>query len=148
MGDGTRWGAIKDMNREEISQLAAKVTDGTATDAELALYNRVCAGFYGSEAAVPGEEYAGKKLSQQLQRYIQPAHSPKMTWMRWAAAAVVLAVVAGAWYGFSRKDDAERPVAVAAVPVVYDANPAGDIATLTLADGSVVSLDSALDWMT
>lgn len=130
------------MNRDEISQLAAKVTDGTATDEELALYNRVCAGFYAPEAQAPGEAQAGKRLAQQLRQHIKPA--PKMIWMRWAAAAVVLGMVAGTWYGFSRNDRTDALTPVAEVPVAPDANPAGDIATLTLADGSIVSLDSAL----
>lgn len=132
------------MNRDEISQLAAKVTDGTATDEELALYNQVCAGFYASEAVAPGEERAGERLSRQLRGHIKPVRTLKMNWMRWAAAAVVLAAIAGTWYGFLRKDATERTAPVVEIPVVHDANPAGDIATLTLADGSIVALDSAL----
>ncbi|GGN12654.1 iron dicitrate transporter FecR [Dyadobacter beijingensis] len=59
-------------------------------------------------------------------------------WVRYAAAAAMLALVAGLW--IMRKSASERPVAVASVQT-GDVAPGGNKALLTLADGQGIELD-------
>lgn len=56
----------------------------------------------------------------------------------WAAAAILILLVSGTWFFVSRPQQQE-----VAATVVYDKAPGTDKALLTLADGSVVALDSA-----
>jgi len=69
-----------------------------------------------------------------------PVHRISRRWMGWAAAAVVLAAVAGITLLTSR----EHPVPVAvSQPEKYDAAPGKKAAVLTLANGQQIALDSA-----
>lgn len=55
----------------------------------------------------------------------------------WAAAAILLLVVSGTWFFASRSQRQKT-----AITAAYDKAPGADKALLTLADGSVVALDS------
>lgn len=70
---------------------------------------------------------------QPATRPIAHIHPLRRYW--WAAAAVVLLAASGTWVLLQRKPVQE-------IAAVYDKAPGTDKAVLTLADGSVVSLDS------
>ena len=61
--------------------------------------------------------------------------------LRWSAAAALIGIVV-TWYLVPTKKAAIPPPAVA---IKHDRPPGGDVATLTLADGSKITLDSAVN---
>jgi transmembrane sensor len=65
-----------------------------------------------------------------------------LTWMRAAAAAVILFAVAGAAYFFTNKKQEQTGTVASTTHYKNDVLPGGNKATLTLADGSVIVLDS------
>lgn len=68
--------------------------------------------------------------------------SPKLTWMKAAAAAIII-IVAG-WVIYASLDKKTSPQQVVAVKNLHhDIAPGGDRAILTLSDGSTIILDSA-----
>jgi len=70
------------------------------------------------------------------------AGSTKTYWWRYVIAASVLALTAGVTLWSLRHPKSETP-AVAKAPVVNDVQPGGNKATLTLADGRTIDLDSS-----
>jgi len=69
-------------------------------------------------------------------------HRPN--WLRYAVAASLLVAVAGITYLFRYSHTGSPAVVVAPAPPA-DVQPGGNKATLTLADGHVINLDSAAD---
>jgi ferric-dicitrate binding protein FerR (iron transport regulator) len=70
-----------------------------------------------------------------------PMHYPRRTrrWSRYAAAVILLLAGMGTWWALHRSPTTPVPHTVAA----HDLAPGGNKATLTLADGSHITLDSA-----
>ncbi|REA63035.1 iron dicitrate transport regulator FecR [Dyadobacter luteus] len=66
----------------------------------------------------------------------------KWYWWRYAAAAILILFGLGALYKFNDKDIIQQKTA-AAKEIPNDVEPGGNRATLTLADGSTILLDSA-----
>lgn len=76
-------------------------------------------------------------IQQRLDQEITPVHTIRPRRYRWAAAAAILAVVAGAYLW------SQRPVKHQAEPtLIANAVPGSNKAVLTLSDGSKVTLDS------
>jgi transmembrane sensor len=75
-----------------------------------------------------------------------PASKPRgFHWGRLIAAASALAVTAGITLWSLKQHKADSNNAVVAAPAVTDVQPGGDKATLTLADGRTIDLDSTAD---
>jgi ferric-dicitrate binding protein FerR (iron transport regulator) len=103
------------------------------------------------EAAPADSEVAGVDWDAMYNRIMEAENKPvpvisifRRSITRWIAAAVILFVVTSAAWFFivGRKQD--QP-AVAMAPVSNDIAPGGFKARLTLADGSVITLDSSKD---
>jgi transmembrane sensor len=78
--------------------------------------------------------------------FVVPMERPtRPNWLRYAVAASVLVAVAGITYLFRFNHAAAPAVVVVAPPTPADVQPGGNKATLTLADGKVIDLDSAAD---
>lgn len=82
-----------------------------------------------------------KKKQSPLQT-VHRVHFLKTAWFRYAAAAVVLFIIGAGVYYNSRPHD---PIAEQLPPatIMPDIAPGGNIATLTLSDGSTIALDTA-----
>lgn len=81
-------------------------------------------------------------------RELSDAERPRRTSVRplyrWSAAAsVLLLLTAGSYLLVRHQNHPVPPVSSLPSPVSHDASPGGNKATLTLADGTVISLDSA-----
>lgn len=63
--------------------------------------------------------------------------------LRWSAAAAIVLLLAAGEYAYLRLQKHRDPTADIPSKTVHDAAPGGNRATLTLGDGSVISLDSA-----
>jgi ferric-dicitrate binding protein FerR (iron transport regulator) len=140
-----------------ITLLIDKYTSGTATPAE----EEELASLLEEPS---GDQAARDYLIQQLQQMpLLPEHDEarwqairdaihrmdkedtpvkkRMPLIRWAAAAVLIGGIV-AWYlNKQKKADRTEP----AIAVQYDRPPGGNVALLTLADGSTIALDSTHD---
>ncbi|HEY4148183.1 MAG TPA: FecR domain-containing protein [Chitinophagaceae bacterium] len=141
------------MDKTSLPILADKVAKGTATEAELILYNQ----YYNQlqlqadpawnenemGAQQETEELLLRRISHSLGFEGTPKRIPlyRRTWLY--AAAIVLAMLTGTLFFLTNKDRSGGQVA-RNTPDVPDAPvPGGNKATLTLADGSTVLLDNA-----
>lgn len=126
------------MNHQRIEELAGKLLAGTATEAEQqelhAWYDSM-----GTSGEIPaGREALRSRMLAQVQRRTRPA---RHIWRMAAAAAVFAAIGASAWF-LLRQPRADSAPAITSI-YGADALPGGDKATLTLADGTVIELDTA-----
>ncbi|WP_343746204.1 FecR domain-containing protein [Chitinophaga sp.] len=138
------------MDKNELAMLSAKYLAGTASEEEvgrlLQWYNAYDAQELTAYVTVEGEETEERlkdRMYLRLQAATQPPERRRALYMQgWpgkVAAAVLVLVMAGGGYYLFNKVRQPAPVAGAAsLPV----RPGSDKATLTLADGSVVNLDS------
>ncbi|MHA4739114.1 FecR family protein [Dyadobacter sp. MSC1_007] len=69
----------------------------------------------------------------------KPAGQVRPLWLRYAAAAAILLVVAGLWTEWNRSG--KEPAVVEASEKGVDMQPGGDKALLTLSDGAAIELD-------
>ncbi|HEY0677852.1 MAG TPA: FecR domain-containing protein, partial [Chitinophagaceae bacterium] len=86
------------------------------------------------------------KMAADAETSVVPMHSRVRRMFRIAAAAVIIMIVAGSIYYFLNSNE-PKPVA-GKEPVeqkITDVAPAGNRATLTLADGSAILLDSVMN---
>ena len=138
-----------------IHYLFDRYTTGSCSDAEKQEYLQL----------VQQEEYAGQLQALILQQLEQPApgvvlpeeaadsmlraitgtpvigkRRKEKRWLGWAAAAAVLIALAGSWFWLQGSRRQVQPVMLAAQ---QDIKAGSNKASLTLADGSVVSLDNA-----
>ena len=134
------------MTREEIIQLAEKVSSGLASENEIALYNKVFNSFQSGS-----EEWDEQDLGNR-EAIIEEIHEgivakTKVVRMkrfnrRWlAVASVAVLLVAGAAYLLIDREPPQRP----AVLITADKDipaPAVNKAVLTLANGQTILLDS------
>lgn len=126
------------MDHQRIQELAGKLLAGTATEAEQqelhAWYDRS-----GTPGDLPGDAQAVR--SRILAQVAQRTRPVRRIWpKRLAAAALLAGVCAAGWYAWKAP---QRPGATVASAYGADALPGGNKATLTLADGSVIELDTA-----
>jgi transmembrane sensor len=86
-------------------------------------------------------------LDKQQRSTVQPVHRVhflKTAWFRYAAAAVVIFALGGGIYYYGSRSQ-QQPIAAEPATVMPDIAPGGNIATLTLSDGSTIALDTAAD---
>lgn len=125
------------MEREELAILSKKYLAGEASEEEtsrlLAWYNSYNEEELTAVIADDTEDALQQRMHQRLMSAtVKPSRVYHTRW--WAAAAVILLVLAlGGLYYLPQK-----PKAIITAGIV----PGGDKATLTLADGTVVNLDS------
>ncbi|GAA4446642.1 DUF4974 domain-containing protein [Ravibacter arvi] len=139
-------------NRRELLLLFRKYLNGEATPDE----QRFVEAWYDSfdqvsenaaDAAIPDEQLLEKRLEQQIRQKINERESPTL-WQTLrrtllsgkVAAAMLLLMLAGAWYYLSKP---RKPQPEALPIALQDLSPGGDRAILTLSDGRQITLDSA-----
>lgn len=76
---------------------------------------------------------------------IRAAKTIRAHWWRYVIAASVLTITTGVTLWTLRQPKPETPIAKAATPLTNDVQPGGNKATLTLADGRTIDLDSTAD---
>jgi ferric-dicitrate binding protein FerR (iron transport regulator) len=133
------------LSADEVRRLAGKYLDGSATREEINLlhqwYDSVNAGekelIMSDEPEAAFRDHSWKELTQQIaaEKPRRILMSPRM---KWAAAAVLLAAIAGGYYM-----QHTRQPAVIHPPLADVQSPAGTKAVLTLANGEQIELDSA-----
>lgn len=138
------------MQKEEIIRIATKVSEGTATSAEMAAYiyhlDHVATKYPDWENLdAASSEQIGQEMRSYIREEIQAlkpitlkiSHS---IWLRIAVAASILMVAfAGFWiYQVQQRNYEQRFLA-------NDLNPGKNTATLTLADGRKISLSDQAD---
>lgn len=128
------------MDQDHLHKLAQKFLEGTATDIEKAQLHE----WYDSTAAgteIPEDE---ESLRLRMQQQITQRITGKTSWYKRvaAAAAILLLVSAGIYFLRTTKP---APLANDVQHYKHDVEPGGNRATLTLGDGSVIELDSALN---
>ncbi|MBO9573259.1 MAG: FecR family protein, partial [Chitinophagaceae bacterium] len=88
-------------------------------------------------AVNPGAE---EEINEPTIKRVHPVHFLKTAWFRYAAAVIILFGVGTYLWTITRTTPANT---VAVKPIPIDVMPGGQRATLTLADGSTIVLDSA-----
>ncbi|RPE13519.1 DUF4974 domain-containing protein [Chitinophaga lutea] len=130
------------MRKEEFIALSAKISDGSATEQEIALYNayydELMKNNHPDAAAYPDDRVLLDRIHASIDERKGKVR-PMGRWIK-VAAAVVLVASLGGWL-LSNRQTAKQP-AVQAVKV-QDAPPGGNKAYLTLADGSKIAVDDA-----
>jgi hypothetical protein len=137
------------MNKEEFSELARKISDGTATDAEISRYNTWFNTYAQNESGEWNESESGKKtekeeqLFQSILQRIQPkqARIVPLIYKITAAASIILGIAAASIY-FIQKQHA--PTQQTANLIKNDIAPGHNQATLTLANGQKIILTKGL----
>lgn len=136
------------MEREEFRNLVEKIADGSASDAEIALYNR-----YYNEYQSAGESWSvedmgdqaviKQKLKQRIDKKIKPVAIVPL-WRRYsriAVAAVALLTLSTGLYLYVNKSFLKSSADL----VQQDIAPGGNKAILTLGDGKTINLSDARD---
>ncbi|MGN7823271.1 FecR family protein [Chitinophaga sp. 22536] len=138
------------MDKNELAMLSAKYLAGTASEEEvgrlLQWYNAYDAQELTAYVTVEGEETEERlkdRMYLRLQAATQPPERRRVLYMQgWpgkvAAAVLVLVMAGGGYYLFNKVRQPANVAGAVSLPV----RPGSDKATLTLADGSVVNLDS------
>jgi len=142
------------MNKQSFLQLVNKVISGKATEEELRLFNEYYNHFQ-KTGEVKSESDAGKlsetekilfhRISQSIGFSKSPARVIPLyrkTWVR-AAAAVILAT--GIFFLMQQNNHPKQLTANQTHPDNSNIAPGGNKAILTLSNGSVIELDSAVN---
>jgi transmembrane sensor len=141
---------------QDLAELIQKYQSGTASPEELSRLHEWYRSFDDSQAVVSsGEELDEQQLGERIKArlavtigndYQEPVTAKRSRLKPLAIGAVILLLLTSGLYlllsSRSNNRDNPQPVAVEAVPT-NDIDPGGNKAVLTLADGSVILLDSA-----
>lgn len=133
------------MDQEKLQQLLAKISDGTASDEEIAWYHRYCVAAeqaaMASRTNVPDEEATRAEMYRQIRRRIDG----KKIWFpvryRYVAAAALTGVLAATVFLYRPATHKHQPAVVATVTQNIPAG--GNKAVLTLANGKEIVLSDA-----
>lgn len=127
------------MNEAEFIKLAGKISDGTASDEEIARYNL----YFDRIVAAEGEVHVPEDTGRQIRKGIDGRLSGrrrKRPVAAWLAAAALLGIIALGWMLYDGgKKVPSSPIAA----VAEDKAPGGNRAVLRLANGREISLDDA-----
>jgi transmembrane sensor len=133
------------MSNEEFIALAAKVAEGKASTAELALYNAGYDSFQHQQigGALPSNigELEKKSLHDLRESFGIQTKRIKL-WPRIATAAAVAAVVFGIWF-FNSNTNPDAGKGHGSAQYANDIKPGKNTATLTLANGKTINLSDA-----
>lgn len=141
---------------QDLAELIQKYQSGTASPEELSRLHEWYRSFDDSQAMVSSvEELDEQQLAERIKARLavtigadfqQPVSVKKNQWKLIATAAVILLLLTSGLYlilsSRDTKPDSRPPVAIQPPPT-NDIDPGGNKALLTLADGSVILLDSA-----
>jgi transmembrane sensor len=134
------------MNKEEFRALVGRITDGDASDAEIAIYNKYYreyqrAGEAWNVAEMGDEVVLKDRLKKRIDEKIKPVVVVPF-WRRTiglaSAAIVVLSLFTALFFHFNG-----RLTSVSEDLVKQDVAPGGNKAVLTLADGRIINLSDA-----
>lgn len=133
------------MNRKEFKDIAGRISEGTASEQDIARYNFYYNHFQSKTSEVlesTEEEFIEKELRSRISLG-RPAGT-KRIYPYWKAAAAIV-LLASSVFLFRNITHPEQTAAVQANEerFQYDAGPGGNKAVLTLADGSVIVLNEA-----
>jgi transmembrane sensor len=133
------------MNKAEFSELVGKISNGEATEAEIALYNRYYAAYQQAgedwdEAEMGDKKLVYAKLKQRIHQHIKPVPVVPFwkKYIRVASAAAVLFLLSAGFLVYRYYD----PHAIDQM-VKQDVAPGGNKAVLTLANGRRITLTDA-----
>jgi transmembrane sensor len=134
------------MDEQYFHELVGKYLDGTASEQE----RRVVEGYYEELAGEPGRLFSEVELAalkseifRSIGRRIRAEAPVVSLWRRVGVAAAVLIVLAGAGYWFWQGRVGDPSHLAQAQRFKNDIGPAHQGATLTLAGGQLIRLDSA-----
>ncbi|CAL1518434.1 FecR domain-containing protein [Chitinophaga sp. MM2321] len=132
------------MEQEALQQLLEKISDGTATDREIAIYNNYC--IAAEKAAIaagtvlPDEESVEKQMHDNIRRRIAGKQQPFLIRYWYLSAAALTGIIITC---FSLYKPATHKFMAAAKHVAHDIPAGGDKAVLTLSNGQQISLSDA-----
>ncbi|NGM90325.1 hypothetical protein G5B35_23795, partial [Parapusillimonas sp. SGNA-6] len=137
------------MDKDEFQQLAEKISNGMATEKEVALYNYYYNQF--QEDTSWDESVLGEKLEmeQELHERITKdlpgygAKIKKFPYIKIAAAAAVLIVASVLLLIRNQQSQSSQPVYAEENQLQQDVAPGTNRAVLTLSDGTVLNLDES-----
>ncbi|ASU33100.1 FecR family protein [Mucilaginibacter xinganensis] len=141
------------MDQQEFHRLIEKYLDGRASAEEeqllLNYFNSFQSAGEWDETKLGNKQQLEDKMLARLQNSVRQSAEGSnnqvfsmFSFKRVAAAAIFLLAAGGMFYVVSKKT-ADKQLVVNKSQVKHDANPGGNRATLTLADGSTYVLDSA-----
>lgn len=140
------------MTKDEIRQLAERIASGIATDEEVHLYNRIYNSFQSSTGEWVEDLYGSREeLEMVMKKNIwKRARIEKpfirMKWIRWVAAAAIIAVFSTASFIIFRNRDTDTSTATLQTQkerFKNDVAPGQEGAILTLSNGKTIVLDNA-----
>lgn len=133
------------MDQEALQQLLEKISDGTATDAEIALYNSY---YIAAEKAaitsgveLPDDEGIAVQMRDNIQRRIAPKKKSFPVKYRYLAAAAVLAGVIVTGFLLFQPDATLSNTSSAITASSPEIPAGGDKAVLTLSNGKQILLN-------
>lgn len=140
------------MTKDEIMRLAERIASGIATDEEVHLYNRIYNSFQASTGEWVEDLYGSREeLEMVMKKNIwKRARIEKpfirMKWIRWVAAAAIIAVFSTASFIIFRNRDTDTSTATLQTQkerFKNDVAPGQEGAILTLSNGKTIVLDNA-----
>lgn len=140
------------MTKDEIRQLAERIASGIATDEEVHLYNRIYNSFQSSTGEWVEDLYGSREeLEMVMKKNIwKRARIEKpfirMKWIRWVAAAAIIAVFSTASFIIFRNRDTDTSTGTLQTQkerFKNDVAPGQEGAILTLSNGKTIVLDNA-----
>jgi transmembrane sensor len=129
---------------DELLRIMERISETTATEAEIIKFNAWCNAFKGTEQEVPNLEAIQNRVLKRVHRKINkkttilPLHISRIA----IAAAAVAAVVFGVWYFYSSQYLVFSSQTVSGQSA-NDIAPGKNTATLTLANGKTINLSDA-----
>jgi transmembrane sensor len=138
------------MTKEEIQILTDRITSGMATEEEILLFNRIYNALQPAENKwhedIHGnkEEIEASVKNEIWQKTGIAKPVVRMKWYKWAAAAILIGVLGAASY--LMLNDTSNDISEGTTQnerLKNDVAPGGNKAVLTLADGSIITLDDA-----
>lgn len=133
------------MDQEKLRQLSAKISEGTASDEEIAWYHRYCMAAEqaakASGANIPDDGDTRAEMYRQIRRRIDG----EKVWLpikyRYAAAAALTGILVVSMFLYRSATDKKQPAVVATASQNIPAG--GNKAVLTLANGKEIVLSDA-----
>ena len=133
------------MDQEKLRQLSAKISDGTASDEEIAWYHRYCLAAEqaakASGANIPDDEDTRAEMYRQIRGRIKGKKARLPLKYRYAAAAALTGALAATAFLYRPATHKSQPAVVAAASQNIPAG--GNKAVLTLANGKEIMLSDA-----
>lgn len=141
------------MEKEKLAELAHKFINGTASAEEKKLLHSWYDAWQDDDEIISLQEFetkedVGNKILLRIRREFSktnevPVIKPRRYFFRYiAASAMVILIISLAFYLFFTPEH-EKKIVAPALLIKHDAAPGGNKAMLTLADGTVITLDSA-----